>query len=168
MVLTQDVGSFPMVYGRKNLFLHSKGIVPLVFVHELHLEHFPLLMCLKILLWNHYKCSCAAVVTMMVDRKNMSIQNGKHCHRVRASFPRSSLTNSKYHGNDSLGFSSRGWWETIPRLAITPSWLRPKCKNQIAHFWLNINQSEVLIKAISKLDLKRQFVLLTKSCDESM
>ena len=25
MVLTQDVGSFPMVYGRKNLFSHSIG-----------------------------------------------------------------------------------------------------------------------------------------------
>ena len=32
---------------------------------------------------------------------------------------------NEYHGNDSLGFSSRGWWETIPHLVITPSWLRP-------------------------------------------
>ena len=29
-------------------------------------------------------------------------------------------------GNDSLGFSSCRQWETIPRLAITPSWLRPR------------------------------------------
>ena len=36
MALTQDVGSFPMVYGRKNLFSHSMGIIPEVFVHELH------------------------------------------------------------------------------------------------------------------------------------
>ena len=33
---------------------------------------------------------------------------------------------NEYHGNDSLGFSSHGWWETIPHLVITPSWLRPK------------------------------------------
>ena len=32
---------------------------------------------------------------------------------------------NEYHGNDSLGFSFCGWWETIPPLAITPSWLRP-------------------------------------------
>ena len=32
---------------------------------------------------------------------------------------------NEYHRNDSLGFSSRGWWETIPHLVITPSWLRP-------------------------------------------
>ena len=55
MVLTQDVGLFPMVYGRKNLFSHSMGIIPEVFIHELHgnvdhtqWEHFPLLTHLKL------------------------------------------------------------------------------------------------------------------------
>ena len=55
MALTQDVGSFPMVYGRKNLFSHSMRIIPKVFVHELHgnvaqiqWEHFPLLTHLKL------------------------------------------------------------------------------------------------------------------------
>ena len=33
---------------------------------------------------------------------------------------------NEYHENDFLGFSSCVWWETIPCLAITPSWLRPK------------------------------------------
>ena len=55
MALTQDMGSFPMVYRRKNLFSHSMGIIPEVFVDKLHgnvaqiqWEHFPLLTHLKL------------------------------------------------------------------------------------------------------------------------
>ena len=126
MALKQDVGSFPMVYGRKNLFSHSMGIIPEVFVHELHgnvaqtqWEHFPLLTHLKLY------------------SNNMRIKWASRLPELREMFPQSlgfipkEFVN-EYHGNDFLGFSSRGWWETIPCLAITPSWLRPICeKNKL-------------------------------------
>ena len=54
---------------------------------------------------------------------------------------------NEYHGNDSLGFSSRGWWEMIPRLVITPSWLRPWCTtNKKCSAYNKILKSSVYIK----------------------
>ena len=36
MALSQGMGMFPMVYRRKNSFLRSMGMIPEVFVHNLH------------------------------------------------------------------------------------------------------------------------------------